>query len=50
MPGAQAELMLESQVPSHVILCPSDKPVTALCCEQRRAQRGDVWEQAQVWK
>lgn len=42
--------MLESQVPSHVILCPSDKPVRSLCCEQRRAQRGDVWEQAQIWK
>lgn len=44
---AQVEIMLESQVPSHVILCPSDKTERLLFCEQRRVQCGDVWEQAQ---
>lgn len=44
---AQVEIMLEPQVPSHVILCPSGKPERLLCYEQRRVQHGDAWEQAQ---
>lgn len=47
MSEAQVEMMLKSQIPSHVILCPSNKPERLLCCEQRRAQLGGVWEQAQ---